>query len=109
MLRQKICLSFCVDLTDLDSEIFQAEEDITLPNSIYPYLPQLEDTLPSVYFVVQYRLSHSNRLYPQQYSLLAVPQAGLFPNVSVPEPSSILLVAFSLIVLLCSQRISAVA
>ncbi len=95
--------------TELGSEIFQAEEDITLPNSIYPYLPQLEDTLPNVYFVVQYRLSHSNRLYPQQYSLLAVPQAGLFPNTSVPEPSSILLASFLLIILLTSRRFSTVA
>ncbi len=95
----------------LEAETFDADEGDILPNSIWPYSPQIEDSLPEVHFLVEYNvlrpfLGYYRSNLPDSYSLLAVPQAGLFGDqTSVPEPSSILLAAFSLIVLLTSRRV----
>ncbi len=95
----------------LEADVFAADEGDILPNSIWPYSPEVDGALPEVHFLVEYELSSLDYYFsdfPRSYSLLAVPQAGLFGDqASVPEPSSILLATFSLIVLLTSRRVPA--
>lgn len=79
----------------LEADVFEAEEDTLLPNSIWPYLPRIAGTLPDVHFVVNYNADFSvvGVGLSSRYSLLAVPQADLFQNdePSIPEPSTALL------------------
>jgi len=80
----------------LNAEVFEAEESTILPNLIFPYLPHVEETLPDVYFVVGYAADDFRVLssrFPFRYSLLAIPQAGLFQDSesTIPEPSTIVL------------------
>jgi len=75
----------------LNAEVFAAEEGPILPNSIWPYLPNIKESLPDVYFVVDYTVSNyfvRNLGSSGSYSLLAVPQAGLFQNRSQAPLSS---------------------
>lgn len=100
---------------ELEAGIFAADKLGILPNSIWPYLPQVDGALPEVHFVVDYNMSSYLSFYRsgvvETYSLLAVPQSGLLfgDGTSVPEPSSLLLAAFSLIVLLSSRQTSVAA
>ncbi|NOY42573.1 MAG: hypothetical protein GXP26_12155 [Planctomycetes bacterium] len=92
----------------LRAEVFEAEEDTLLPNSIWPYLPSMEGALPNVHFVVDYGVvSYSfgfgSNEYPRQYSLLAVPQAELF-QAAVPEPSSVILALLAAVSTLLTRR-----
>jgi len=92
---------------ELEASFFAADEGSVLPNSIWPYLPEVEGALPGIHFVVDYYNSNFLNVgvgSPRGYSLLAVPQAGLFSNATVPEPSSILLAVFPLIALLTLRR-----
>jgi len=95
----------------IESEVFNADEGSVLPNSIWPYLPQVEGALPDVYFVVDYfRTDYNNFVVlgdSRRFSLLAVPQVGLFSGdgTSIPEPRGIVLAAFSLVALLTFRRV----
>jgi hypothetical protein len=94
---------------DLNSEVFEADEEALLPNSVWPhYLPSIRSTLPDVHFVINYQASYYGGLYlnPSQYSLLAVPQTGLigFNESAIPEPNSMMLAFLALIAQVVTRR-----
>ncbi len=96
-------------MPDLDAELFEAEDNLILQNSIWPYFPYVEQALPNVYFVVNYSADYG--IYrsgaPTSYSLLAVPQQGIFQEglTSLPEPNTLLLACIAGIGILSLRRV----
>jgi hypothetical protein len=95
-------------VADLESEAFDADTGSPLPNSIWPYLPNVTGALPDIHFVIDYQTNYSISQYlnAYQYSLLAVHQTGLvgFDQSAIPEPNCMILAFLALIAHGISRR-----